>query len=74
VKGFAMMIDFVPFTAIQNGTGQPAINLPLHWNDAGLPIGTQFVGRFGEEVLLLQLATQLEEAHPWKNKHPPIWG
>ncbi len=74
VKGFAMMIDYVPFTALQNGTGQPAINLPLHWNEAGLPIGTQFVGRFGEEALLLQLATQLEEAHPWKKKRPPVWG
>ncbi len=73
-KGFALMIDYVPFTALQNGTGQPAINLPLHWNEAGLPIGTQFVGRFGEEALLLQLATQLEKAHPWKKKHPPVWG
>jgi amidase len=73
-KGFALMIDYVPFTALQNGTGQPAINLPLHWSAEGLPIGTQFVGRFGEEAVLLQLATQLEKAHPWKKKHPPVWG
>ena len=74
VKGFAPMMDYVPHTAMQNGTGQPAINLPLFWNEAGLPIGTQFVGRYGEEALLLQLATQLEAADPWGKKHPPIWG
>ncbi len=71
-KGFAPMIDYVPFTALQNGTGQPAINLPLHWNSAGLPIGTQFVGRFGEEALLLKLATQLEAAAPWNQRYAAI--
>ncbi|MGN6516505.1 MAG: amidase, partial [Rhizomicrobium sp.] len=39
---FAPIIDYVPFTATQNATGQPAINLPLHWNKANLPIGVQF--------------------------------
>jgi amidase len=43
-------------------TGQPAISLPLAWSKAGLPIGVQFVGRFGEEHLLLQLAAQIEKA------------
>ncbi|MDL2352994.1 MAG: amidase family protein [Pseudomonadota bacterium] len=63
---FAIMTDFSSFTGIQNSTGQPALTLPLHWNAAGLPIGTQLVGRFGEEALLLQLATQLEAAAPWE--------
>jgi amidase len=69
-KGFAPMLDYVPFTALQNGTGQPAINLPLYWNAGGLPIGTQFVGRVGEEALLLQLATQIEAAQPWDHRFP----
>ena len=43
-------------------TGQPAISLPLAWSKGGLPIGVQFVGRFGEEHLLLQLAAQIEKA------------
>lgn len=71
-EGFAPMVNYVPFTALQNGTGQPAINLPLHWNADGLPIGTQFVGRVGEEALLLQLATQLEDATPWKHRYAAI--
>ena len=65
---FGVMVGFSPFTAIQNCTGQPAITLPLLWNAAGLPIGTQLIGRFGEEALLLQLATQLETAAPWEPK------
>ena len=65
---------YVPFTALQNMTGQPAISLPLAWSKAGLPIGVQFVGRFGEEHLLLQLAAQIEKAEPWNRKRPPVYG
>jgi amidase len=72
-KGFEPIIDYVPFTAIQNATGQPAINVPLYWNREGLPVGVQFVGRSGDEVTLLRLAAQLEKAAPWKDKRPPIW-
>lgn len=73
-KAFAPIIDYVPFTALQNATGQPAISLPLHWNKARLPIGTQFVGRFGDEATLLRLAGQLEKAKPWKANRPGIYG
>ena len=45
-------------------TGQPAISLPLAWSKSGLPIGLQFVGRFGEEHVLLQPAAQIERAEP----------
>lgn len=72
-KAFAPVIDYVPFTALENATGQPAISLPLHWSADGLPVGMMFAGRFGEEALLLRLAAQLEQARPWKDKHPKIW-
>ena len=72
VAGFGSMTDYVPFTAIQNATGQPAINVPLWWTPDGLPMGTQFVGRVGEEALLLQLATQLEAAQPWFDRRPVL--
>jgi amidase len=74
VKGFAPIASYVPFTGLQNITGQPAISLPLAWSKSGLPIGVQFVGRFGEEHLLLQLAAQLEKAAPWSKKRPPVYG
>jgi amidase len=72
VKSFAPLIDYVPFTAMQNVTGQPAINLPLHWNAQDLPIGVQFVGRFGDEETLLRLAGQLENAAPWSANYSRI--
>ncbi|HWA02863.1 MAG TPA: amidase family protein [Rhizomicrobium sp.] len=71
-KSFAPLIEYVPFTAMQNVTGEPAINLPLHWNREGLPIGVQFVGRFGDELGLLRLAAQLERAAPWIRQYEKI--
>ncbi len=64
--------DAVPFTAIFNSTGQPAMSVPLHWNDEGLPIGTQVVGRFGDEATLFRIAGQLERARPWFDRRPPL--
>jgi len=66
---FAPLIEYVPFTALQNVTGQPAINLPLYWNKEGLPIGVQFAGRYGDELTLLKLAAQLESASPWADRY-----
>jgi amidase len=68
--GLNRAIDYVPFTPIANVTGQPAMSLPLHWNEAGLPIGVHFQGRFGDEATLFQLAGQLERACPWAGRLP----
>lgn len=73
VTGFLPLADYVPFTPIQNLTGQPAISLPLHWSSDGLPIGMMFSAQFGDEATLFRLAAQLEQAQPWKDKHPEIW-
>ncbi|HSM94868.1 MAG TPA: amidase family protein [Rhizomicrobium sp.] len=71
-KSFGAQIDYVPFTAMQNATGQPAINLPLYWNKDNLPIGVQFVGRFGDEEGLLKLAASIEKAAPWAHRYDSI--
>jgi amidase len=64
---------FTPYTAVYNVSGQPAVNVPLHWTDEGLPIGVMLAGRMGDEGTLISLSAQLEEARPWKDRHPPIW-
>lgn len=63
---------FAAFTPLFNATGQPAMSVPLHWNDAGLPIGMQFAGRYGDEAMLFRLAGQLEKAKPWADRVPPV--
>jgi amidase len=64
--------SIVPFVAPFNLTGQPGISLPLHWNEAGLPIGVQLVASYGREDVLVRIASQLEEARPWRDKRPTV--
>jgi amidase len=63
-------LQYVPFTQLANLTGTPAMSVPLHWTADGLPLGVQFVARFGEEDRLLQLAAQLESVRPWFTQLP----
>jgi amidase/6-aminohexanoate-cyclic-dimer hydrolase len=67
-----IVLPYSPFTALANGTGQPAMSLPLWWNAAGLPVGTHVMSRAGDDHTLVQLAAQLEQAAPWFAKRPPI--
>jgi amidase len=44
----------------------------LHWTADGLPLGVQFMGPFGSEDRLLQVAGQLEAAQPWFDRLAPL--
>jgi amidase len=72
LAGFKRAVQFVPYTAIQNATGQPAMSVPLYWNAGGLPVGVHFAARYGDEAMLFRLAAQLEEARPWTGRIPPV--
>ncbi|MCB9780884.1 MAG: amidase [Alphaproteobacteria bacterium] len=59
-------------TQLFNQTGAPAISLPLHWTDQGLPVGVQLAAALGREDLLLQVSAQLEQALPWRDRRPAV--
>ena len=61
-----------PFTAFFNMSGQPAISLPLHWSNEGLPVGVQLGAAYAREDVLIRLAAQLEQARPWSERIPPV--
>lgn len=63
-------LGWVPYTQLANLTGRPAISVPIHWTDDGLPLGVQFNGALGTDGALLALAAQLEEARPWRDRFP----
>jgi amidase len=70
---FERQKQFTPWTALYNTSGQPAISLPLYQSREGLPIGMMLVGRPAGETALLSLAAQVEQAAPWRARHPAIW-
>jgi amidase len=57
---------------VANLTGNPAMSVPLWWNDDGLPVGVHVLGRFGDEATLIRLAAQLEAAQPWAGRRPAV--
>jgi amidase/aspartyl-tRNA(Asn)/glutamyl-tRNA(Gln) amidotransferase subunit A len=60
------------FTSPWNVTGQPALSVPCRlWSGEGVPIGLQFVGRYGAEAELISLAAAYEAVAPWADRRPP---
>ncbi|RFU84062.1 amidase [Streptomyces triticagri] len=60
-----LMLDWSCYTPWVNLTGQPAVAVPSHLDDARLPYGAQLVGRPHRDAELLNLAAQLERASRW---------
>jgi amidase len=70
---FAQQVQYTPFTSFANVTGLPAITLPVHQTEAGIPMGVQLVGRPGGEATLLSIGAQLERRIGWQHRHPAAW-
>ncbi len=67
---YRRVFDWVAYTPLANAIGTPAISLPLGFSSDGLPIGSMFMAKTGDEQTLLELAYQLESAQPWFDKRP----
>jgi len=74
LRAFLLSAPYGAYTLPFNLSGQPAISVPAHWSDAGLPLGAQLVAPYGRDELLLQVAAQLEEAVGWLDHRPPLFG
>jgi amidase len=61
---------YYPYLFVASQTGQPSMSVPFSWNDEGLPIGVHLMGRFGDDLTLLQLAAQIEDERPWADRLP----
>lgn len=70
---FETFAQQAPYTEMHNACGTPAMSVPLHWDANGLPVGSQFFARAGEEATLLELAYQLEQARPWAARRPAVF-
>jgi len=72
-RNFAQQCQYTPFTSFANVSGLPALVLPIHQTEDGLPMGVQIVGRPGGEATLLAIGTQLERRVNWQQRHPQQW-
>lgn len=65
-------LSWTPFTYPFNITGQPAISVPCGFTRDGLPVGLQIVGRWREDLRVLQAAAAFERVRPWTQWRPPV--
>ena len=72
-RNFEQQVQYTPFTSFANVSGLPAITLPVHMTERGLPMGVQLIGRPGGENVLLAIGAQLERRLQWHRRHPPMW-
>ena len=69
---YERVITFAAFTAPMNVAGAASMSVPLSWSPSGLPIGSMFSGKRGDDQLLFELALELEAARPWADKLPGV--
>ncbi len=60
------------YTISVNLAGLPALSLPCGFDDDGLPIGMQIIGKHFDEAIILRLAHHYEQATDWHKKKPRI--
>ena len=61
-----------PFTFPINMTGNPAASIPCGFDNNGLPIGMQIIGRMFDELTVLQVSKAFEDMVPWQKNRPTL--
>lgn len=60
------------FTIAVNLAGLPGISLPCGFDQQGLPIGIQLIGKPFDEATILRAGYAYEQATPWHTHTPPL--
>jgi aspartyl-tRNA(Asn)/glutamyl-tRNA(Gln) amidotransferase subunit A len=60
------------FTISVNLAGLPGISLPCGFDDAGMPIGMQLIGKHFDEATMLKVAHAYENVTEWHKKKPKL--
>ena len=68
----AEIASWIGICPLVNVTGQPAISLPVHRDDVGVPVGVQLIGRPADEATLVRLSAQLEQVIGWPDHRPDL--
>ncbi|MEJ5224979.1 MAG: Asp-tRNA(Asn)/Glu-tRNA(Gln) amidotransferase subunit GatA, partial [Anaerolineales bacterium] len=67
----AMYLEDI-FTLPANLAGVPGLAFPVGFDDAGLPVGMQVMGRHFDEPTLLRLAHAYQQATDWHTRQPAL--
>jgi amidase len=63
---------YADYTVLHNVAGAPAMSVPLSVDLDGLPVGSHFAAKVGDERTLFELAYELEAASPWVDRKPGV--
>ncbi|MEU6697785.1 amidase [Pseudonocardia sp. NPDC046786] len=66
-----MLSAIMQFTGLPSLTGLPAISVPCGFDDAGLPIGMQLIGRPFAESTLFRVAAAFQQCTSFHREAPP---
>lgn len=72
-ESLAAMGRWSAFTPMANISGTPAVSVPVHMTEGGLPIGVMLSASAGSDELLVSLAAHLEQTFNWQTRHPEVW-
>lgn len=63
---------YATFTPLHNVAGTPSMSVPGYFTEDGRPVGVQIAAGLGKERMLFEIAYELEEMRPWRDRLPEI--